>query len=132
MWINTPDNMTDKDIHNETPTEGTTKTTDDNYSLLFPKFFTPIIEDKDGGKVITWNLKKGPKNITGWVYLESPKKGWRNKPIMPINQFSITHANLDKIHEFMDKYIMYDEESHQKIKQYFITESIRLTKDGGT
>lgn len=123
--------MTDKDIHIMTPTEETTKQPVDNYSLLFPKFFTPTIEDKDGGKVITWNLKKGPKSITGWVCLESPKKGWRNKPIMPINQFSITHANLDKIHEFMDKYIMYDEESHQKIKQYFISESIRLTKDGG-
>ena len=53
MWINTPDTMTDKDIHNETPTEETTKTTDDNYSLLFPKFFSPTKEKKNGEKVIT-------------------------------------------------------------------------------
>ena len=132
MWINTPDTMTDKDIHNETPTEETTKTTDDNYSLLFPKFFSPIIEDKDGGKVITWNLKKGPKNITGWVYLESPKKGWRNKPIMPHNVYTMTSSNLDRIHEFMDKYIKYTEDSPTKVRQYFVNTSRELLKDGGT
>ena len=124
--------MTDKDIHNLPPSQEPQKTTDDNYSLLFPKFFTPTIEDYHGGKIITWNLKKGPKNVTGWVYLESPKKEWINKPIMPINQYTITNASLDKIHEFMDKYIMYKEDSYAKIKEYFIKESMRLVKDGGS
>jgi len=32
----------------------------------------------------------------------------------------------------MDKYISYGEDSHTKIKQYFLNETIRLLKDGGT
>ena len=131
MWITSPDTMTDPITPNHVDNLSPTKQPVDNYSLLFPKFFTPTIEDKDGGKVITWNLKKGPEYVQGWVYLEVPKKQWLRKPIMSGGHYTITHSNLDKIHEFMDKYIMYDEDSHLKIKNYFIKESIRLVQDGG-
>jgi hypothetical protein len=124
--------MTDKDIHIMTQLSEPSKTTDDNYGLLFPKFFTPTIEDKDGGKVITWRLIKGPEYIQGWVYAETPKKKWLRKPIMSGGHYTVNHSNLDRIHEFMDKYITYGEESHTKIKQYFLNETIRLLKDGGT
>lgn len=123
--------MTEEDIHNFSPSEETTKQPVDNYGLLFPKFFTPTITDEKGGKVITWNLIKGPKSITGWVYLRPPKMGWINKPIMPTNHYTITHVNLNRIHEFMKKYLIYDTDSHTKIRQYFINESMRLIKDGG-
>lgn len=122
--------MTEEDIHILPPSEETTKQPVDNYSLLFPKFFFPHIEDRDGGKMITWSLKNG--RVHGWVFLETPKKGWKNKPIMPINQYTITHSNLDKIHEFMEHVIRYDENSHTKIRQFFISESLRLLKDGGS
>ena len=51
--------MTDKESHNDTPTEKPTKISDDNYGLLFPDLFTPTIEDKDGGKWETQNPVKG-------------------------------------------------------------------------
>ena len=131
MWITSPDTMTDPITPNHVDNLSPTKQPVDNYSLLFPKFFTPTITDENGGKVITWNLKKGPEYVQGWVYLEVPKKKWLRKPIMSGGHYTITHSNLDKIHEFMDKYIMYDEDSHLKIKNYFIKESIRLVQDGG-
>ena len=131
MWITSPDTMTDPITPNHVDNLSPTKQPVDNYSLLFPKFFTPTIIDENGGKVITWNLKKGPEYVQGWVYLEVPKKQWLRKPIMSGGHYTITHSNLDKIHEFMDKYIMYDEDSHLKIKNYFIKESIRLVQDGG-
>lgn len=131
MWITSPDTMTDPITPNHVDNLSPTKQPVDNYSLLFPKFFTPTITDENGGKVITWNLKKGPEYVQGWVYLEVPKKQWFRKPIMSGGHYTITHSNLDKIHEFMDKYIMYDEDSHLKIKNYFIKESIRLVQDGG-
>ena len=131
MWITSPDTMTDPITPNHVDNLSPTKQPVDNYSLLFPKFFTPTITDENGGKVITWNLKKGPEYVQGWVYLEVPKKKWLRKPIMSGGHYTITHSNLDKIHEFMDKYIMYDEDSHLKIKNYFIRESIRLVQDGG-
>ena len=131
MWITSPDTMTDPITPNHVDNLSPTKQPVDNYSLLFPKFFTPTIIDENGGKVITWNLKKGPEYVQGWVYLEVPKKQWLRKPIMSGGHYTITHSNLDKIHEFMDKYIMYDEDSHLKIKNYFIRESIRLVQDGG-
>ena len=131
MWITSPDTMTDPITPNHVDNLSPTKQPVDNYSLLFPKFFTPTIVDENGGKVITWNLKKGPEYVQGWVYLEVPKKKWLRKPIMSGGHYTITHSNLDKIHEFMDKYIMYDEDSHLKIKNYFIRESIRLVQDGG-
>ena len=124
--------MTDKDIHTDPQPDEPTKQSDDNYGLLFPKLFTPTIEDtEDGGKIITWSLRKGPKSVQGWVYLQLPKKGWRNKPIMPINTYSITSSNLDKIHEFMDKYIIYKEDSPTKVRQYFVNASRELLKGGG-
>ena len=131
MWITSPDTMTDPITPNHVDNLSPTKQPVDNYSLLFPKFFTPTITDENGGKVITWNLKKGPEHVQGWVYLEVPKKQWFRKPVMSGGHYTITHSNLDKIHEFMDKYIMYDEDSHLKIKNYFIKESIRLVQDGG-
>lgn len=131
MWITSPDTMTDPITPNHVDNLSPTKQPVDNYSLLFPKFFTPTITDENGGKVITWNLKKGPEYVQGWVYLEVPKKKWLRKPVMSGGHYTITHSNLDKIHEFMDKYIMYDEDSHLKIKNYFIKESIRLVQDGG-
>ena len=131
MWITSPDTMTDPITPNHVDNLSPTKQPVDNYSLLFPKFFTPTIIDENGGKVITWNLKKGPEYVQGWVYLEVPKKQWLRKPVMSGGHYTITHSNLDKIHEFMDKYIMYDEDSHLKIKNYFIRESIRLVQDGG-
>ena len=131
MWITSPDTMTDPITPNHVDNLSPTKQPVDNYSLLFPKFFTPTITDENGGKVITWNLKKGPEYVQGWVYLEVPKKQWLRKPVMSGGHYTITHSNLDKIHEFMDKYIMYDEDSHLKIKNYFIKESIRLVHDGG-
>ena len=124
--------MTDKDIHNDTPSDKPTKQSDDNYYLLFPDFFTPTIEDKDGGKLITWKLIRGPKDVQGWVFLQPPKVGWKNKPIMPINTYSITMSNLDKIHEFMDKYIKYTEDSPTKVRQYFVNLSKELLKGGGS
>ena len=124
--------MTDKVIHTDPQPDEPTKQSDDNYGLLFPKLFTPTIEDtEDGGKIITWSLRKGPKSVQGWVYLQLPKKGWRNKPIMPLNTYSITSSNLDKIHEFMDKYIIYKEDSPTKVRQYFVNLSRELLKGGG-
>ena len=124
--------MTDKVIHTDPHSNEPTKITDDNYHLLFPMFFTPTVEDKDGGKLITWRLKKGPSYVQGWVHLQSPKKGWTNKPIMPHNVFTMTSSNLDKIHEFMDKYIKYTEDSPTKVRQYFVNVSRERLKDGGT
>ncbi len=94
--------MNNEDIHNNPPSNGITKITDDNYHLLFPKFFTPIIEDtEDGGKLITWKLKKGPSYVQGWVHLQPPKTSWSRKPIMPMNTYTMSSSNLTKIHEFM-------------------------------
>ena len=121
--------MTEEVFHNDTPTEKPTKISDDNYGLLFPDFFTPTVEDKDGGKLITWKLING--DVQGWVFLKPPKVGWKNKPIVPINAYTITMSNLDKIHEFMDKYIMYTEDSPTKVRQYFVNLSRELLQDGG-
>ena len=124
--------MTEEVFHNDTPSDKPTKQSDDNYYLLFPDFFTPTIEDEDGGKLITWKLIRGPKDVQGWVFLQPPKVGWKNKPIMPINTYSITMSNLDKIHEFMDKYIKYTEDSPTKVRQYFVNLSKELLKGGGS
>jgi len=123
--------MTDKVIHTDPQHNEPTKQSDDNYYLLFPKFFTPIIEDTEGGgKLITWKLKKGPSYVQGWVHLESPKKSWSRKPIMP-HTYTMSSSNLDRIHEFMDKYIKYTEDSPTKVRQYFVNASRELIKDGG-
>jgi hypothetical protein len=125
--------MNNEDIHNNPPSNGITKITDDNYHLLFPKFFTPIIEDtEDGGKLITWKLKKGPSYVQGWVHLQPPKKSWSRKPIMPMNTYTMSSSNLTKIHEFMDKYIHYTEDSPTKVRQYFVNMSRELVKNGGS
>ena len=124
--------MTDKDIHNNPQANGPTKITDDNYHLLFPMFFTPTIEDtEDGGKLITWKLKMGPKHVQGWVHLIPPKKSWSRKPIMPMNTYSMSSSNLTKIHEFMDKYVHYTEDTPTKVRQYFVNASWELVKGGG-
>ena len=119
--------MTEKDIHISGSTNDQYKIGDHNYDLLFHKFFTHIIEHKDGGVTITWKLKKGPSHVQGWVYLEQPKKGWKRKPIMT-NHYTLTNTNLNRIHEFMDKYIIYKSDSHERVKRFFLNESIRLVK----
>lgn len=131
MCITSPDTMTDKDIHIIPHTEETTKQPVDNYGLLFPIFFTPTVEDRDGGKLITWDLLNGPKSITGWVHLETPKKKWLRKPIISGGHYTITCSNLDKIHEFMGEFIQYDEDSPTKIREFFVKESLRVIQDGG-
>jgi hypothetical protein len=124
--------MNNEDTQNNTPSDKPTKQSDDNYYLLFPKFFTPTIEDKDGGKLITWKLKKGPSYVQGWVHLQPPKKTWLRKPIMPMNSYTMTSSNLTLIHEFMDKYIKYTEDSPTKVRQYFVNMSRELLKNGGS
>lgn len=98
------------------------------YGELFHRFFTHTISETSEGLKVTWTAITKKNNIQGWILLQPIKKVWKRKPIMGSGGFQIVDSKLNPIHEFMEKYIIYGEESPLVIRKFFIDLSMELLR----
>ena len=128
MWISIHDNMTDVDNSFFGDLNSVDKFDHHKYGELFHKFFTHTINETSEGFKVTWTAITNKNHIQGWILLCPIKKVWKRKPIMGSGGFQIVDSGLNPIHEFMEKYIIYGEESPLVIRKFFIDLSMELLR----
>lgn len=137
MWIsimeNGSDNMTDVDNplndRNHVDNSGVEKFDHHKYGELFHRFFKHKITESSEGLKVTWRLITKKHELEGWILLQPVKRTWKRKPIMGSGGFQIIDSKLNPIHEFMDKYIIYEESSPLIIRKFFIDEAMKLMRE---